>query len=96
MVNPALQALIDAPLRDPNGSGFKRAAARKKGPLDSHPAPIGSGQEGETCKTCKNLERIQMAKIYRKCGLMRSHWTGGPGTDVRASDAACLKWEPLS
>jgi hypothetical protein len=95
MVDPMLQALIDAPLRNPNKSAFGLSAGgKKKGALDSHAAAPGTGPEGETCKTCRNLERVRFAKSYLKCGLMRSHWTGGPGTDVKAGDAACSKWMP--
>jgi hypothetical protein len=57
----------------------------------------GTGPQGETCKTCQHLVRKQMSKVYLKCGLMRAHWTGGSGTDVRASDPACREWAaPIS
>lgn len=67
---------------------FRRLPTPKKG----HAARPGSGPEGETCGTCRNLHRNRMAKTYLKCGLMRAHWTGGAGTDVRARDAACSQW----
>ena len=57
-----------------------------------HAAQPGTGPEGETCKTCKHYVRKRMAKVYRKCGLMQEHWTGGAGTDIRAGDPACEKW----
>ena len=34
------------------------------------------------------------ANLYRKCLLMRAHWTHGPGTDIKASYPACKHWEP--
>lgn len=68
---------------------FKRKTSAPHG----HAGPVGSGPKGETCGTCKHLTRVRHAKTYLKCGLMRKQWTGGPGTDVRAKDAACWKWE---
>jgi len=68
---------------------FKTPAKYKTG----HAAAIGSGPAGETCGSCEHLFRNRMAKTYLKCDLMRSVWTGGAGTDVRAGDAACSKWE---
>lgn len=59
----------------------------------SHPAKPGTGPEGETCKSCKHLYRKLMSKAYLKCGLACHAWTGGAGSDVRAGDAACSKWE---
>lgn len=58
-----------------------------------HAAPMGSGPEGETCGSCANLYRKHMSKTYLKCGLCKAHWTGGGGTDVKARDAACSKWQ---
>lgn len=56
----------------------------------------GTGPEGETCKTCAHLSRKRMAKTYLKCGLVQAKWTGGGGTDVRASSPACSKWESVA
>jgi hypothetical protein len=57
------------------------------------PAPIGSGPAGETCGTCAHLARTKPgAGVYLKCGLMRAHWTGGSGTDIKASWPACSEW----
>jgi hypothetical protein len=50
----------------------------------------GTGPEGETCGSCKHIFRVPR---YRKCGLCRSKWTGGPGTDIKARAPACSKWE---
>lgn len=58
-----------------------------------HAAPPGSGPQGETCGSCRHLARKRMAKTYLKCALMQAIWTGGGGTDVRARDPACAKWE---
>lgn len=68
--------------------------ARKLSKKHGHAALPGSGPEGETCGSCRQLERKQMAKTYLKCSLMRAYWTCGEGTDVRARDAACRRWEP--
>jgi hypothetical protein len=56
-----------------------------------HAAIPGTGPKGETCGTCAHLARHRMAKTYLKCDLIR--WTSGPGTDVRAKDPACSRWE---
>lgn len=67
-----------------------RIAARKK---TGHAWTPGTGPEGETCGTCKHLYRKRMSKTYLKCSLVESKWTGGGGTDVKARDPACKKWE---
>ena len=67
---------------------FKRPAVSSK----CRPAPIGTGPPGETCGSCANLYRREFSKTYLKCDLMRSAWTGGAATDVKARDAACAKW----
>lgn len=84
----------DTPLRDP-----LRKRVKKTGPKggknyvkrQGHVAPPGTGPKGETCGTCKHIRRFRR---YRKCDLARPNWTGGPGTDILARDAACMKWEP--
>lgn len=59
------------------------------------PAPVGSGPVGETCKGCAHYTRVQYHdSIFRKCGLMRDEWTHGPGTDIKASFAACREFRP--
>jgi hypothetical protein len=65
----------------------------KKPKKTGHAWRPGTGPEGETCGSCKNLYRNVMAKTYLKCALMREHWTGGGGTDVKARDPACKFWE---
>lgn len=62
----------------------------KKGGYADHP---GTGPEGETCKSCQHLARVEYANVYLKCALMRAKWTGGGGTDVKARAPACSKWE---
>ena len=67
-----------------------RTRSKKRG----HAAPPGTGPEGETCGSCAHIVRAGSSKrIYMKCGLMRAVWTHGPGTDIRARDLACGKWE---
>jgi len=69
------------------------SAARKLSRKHGHAALPGTGPDGETCKTCRHLEHRQFAGVYLKCWLMRAYWTRGEGTDVRAADAACRRWE---
>jgi hypothetical protein len=71
----------------------RKLASFKAKKTGLHAMPPGTGPEGETCGSCANLYRKQMAKTYLKCGLTRALWTGGGGTDVRARDPACSKWE---
>ena len=73
----------------------ERKKLKRRDPIPhGHAAIPGTGPEGETCRTCRHLERREFAKTYLKCGLMRSYWTGGGGSDVRAKDPACRRWEP--
>ena len=58
------------------------------------PAPVGSGPQGETCKTCRHYTRAKYHDYYHlKCGLMEAHWTHGSGTDIKAKWPACRAWE---
>lgn len=66
--------------------------ARRLSKKHGHAAIPGTGPDGETCGSCAHLFRNQMARTYLKCLLMRAHWTGGYGTDVRSRDAACRQW----
>ena len=59
----------------------------------AYAAPPGSGPVGERCKTCMHYAAREWDKRYLKCGLMRAYWTKGTGTDIKASSAACAKWE---
>lgn len=67
--------------------------ARPRSKKHGHAAVPGTGPAGETCGGCSHLVRKHLAKTYLKCGLMSAHWTGGEGTDVRAGDPACRRWE---
>ena len=71
----------------------KRLRTRFRSKKTGHAAPPGTGPLGETCKSCKHLYRHKMSRTYLKCGLMQAVWTSGYGTDVRAGDPACKKWE---
>lgn len=86
-------------LMDPNAGALsdverKRIMARLKQRKTGHAWQPGSGPDGETCKTCKHYATRRMSKVYRKCALVRDQWTSGSGTDIKASDPACKKWEP--
>ncbi|MDE2105414.1 MAG: hypothetical protein KGL39_49765 [Patescibacteria group bacterium] len=74
----------------------QRERLRRKSPQQrGYAAAPGSGPQGETCRTCAHfVRRDGFAKVYLKCGLMRAHWTGGAGTDVKAGAPACREWKP--
>lgn len=76
----------------PQSQRSKDLAWQRKLAKGGYAARPGSGPEGETCKTCEHIARKEMGKTYLKCGLMQAQWTGGPGTDIRASAPACSKW----
>lgn len=60
-----------------------------------HAADPGSGPDSETCGSCDHYTRrsnISGHKIFRKCWLMKEHWTCGPVSDIRAKDPACRYW----
>lgn len=80
--------LFDDMGRDP----LNTARIRRNG---ATPAEIGTGPEGETCKTCKFATYIEHANRYYKCVLMKNSWTAGPGTDIRLKWAACSFWEKV-
>ena len=54
----------------------------------------GTGPVGETCKTCNNCYRKQMAGVFYKCLLTKAKWTGGQATDILIRSPACKFWEP--
>ena len=62
-------------------------------PKRGHAARPGTGPEGETCGSCRHYTRKRMSKTYRKCALTKATWTGGGGSDIRARDPACAKWD---
>ncbi len=69
------------------------ALRKQKSKQHGHAAVPGTGPDGETCVSCRHLHRNKAVKTYLKCALMRAYWTGGYGTDVRAKDPACRRWE---
>lgn len=80
-----LEAQMDAPLTAPPK---KRKATKRRG----YAWVPGAGPEGETCKTCDHKVAVHYAKTFYKCGLMRTNWTGGYGTDILLSSPACKLW----
>lgn len=70
-------------------------ARRKPTVKNGYAAPPGTGPAGETCKSCEHAVRssANTAGTYRKCLLMESVWTGGPGTDILFRSPACRHWE---
>jgi hypothetical protein len=73
------------------GGPAQRTVSSKGG----YAAAPGTGPDGETCGSCRHLYRKHMSKTYLKCFLMRRHWTGGSGTDIKAKSPACKVWEPV-
>jgi len=70
---------------------------RKPTPRKGYAAPPGTGPAGETCRSCEHYARVEHAKVYLKCALVKARWTGGPGTDILARSPACKYWEkPVS
>ncbi|MBB2960954.1 hypothetical protein [Methylobacterium sp. R2-1] len=55
----------------------------------------GISPTGETCSTSNRLVRMRLAKVYRRCGLMERHWTGGKGIDDLATAPACGNWKVI-
>jgi hypothetical protein len=79
-------------MNDLFGNPIETAMPKKRG---GHAAAPGTGPAGKTCRTCEHYTRahLESGRIVRKCGLMEVHWTRGPGTDIRAKDAACRHYE---
>ena len=83
----ALEAEMDGPMKGPRKHG-------KRGPRQNGYAwRPGTGPTGETCGSCCQLYRKRLSKTYPKCLLMRAHWTGGKGSDVKIKSPACRNWE---
>lgn len=86
-------------LMDPNAGALtdrERKRLRRRATENNkrgHAWKPGTGPAGETCKTCKHYYVRRWAGTFRKCLLMKPHWTNGPRTDIRARDPACKKWE---
>jgi len=81
---------LDRALR-PSERRRLRGGTQAKG----YAAMPGTGPKGETCGSCDHLVRKRLAKVYRKCGLMERHWTGGKGTDVLTTAPACRNWKAI-
>ena len=60
-------------------------------PAVATPAPVGSGPNGETCKTCRFSYAREFSQRYWKCALVKA--TRGEGTDIRIKWAACSQWD---
>jgi hypothetical protein len=60
---------------------------------NGYAAQPGTGPAGKTCRQCRYFTHVHKASVYRKCLRMRAQWTGGPGTDIKASAPACLHFE---
>jgi len=52
---------------------------------------LALADNGETCGTCAHHVVHLRNKVWHKCDL---RFTFGPGTDLRISWPACVKWEP--
>lgn len=96
MVDPKVQALLDAPLRAPStirrpGRGGHSKTATPNGYADIP----GTGPEGKTCGDCAHVARLGggHSRQWHKCELMRGYWTGGRRTDILARSKACRKFE---
>jgi len=73
----------------------KQKKRTRYGKPAGYAAMPGTGPPGETCGSCRFRVYKTMAKRYQKCALMRRHWTGGSGTDIKARSPACREWEVM-
>lgn len=89
-----IRALI-AKAPNPN---YRAPADRKRKPTvkNGYAAQPGTGPEGKTCRDCQHKRSMTNTgnKSWIKCELRRATWTGGEGTDILASAAACSKFQP--
>lgn len=92
MTDVDLFGLAAGPMLTPQQRKRLRTTYNAKNPKGYAAIP-GTGPKGETCKSCRHLYRRRMSKTYLKCELMRRIWTGGAGTDIKASSPACQRWE---
>lgn len=79
------------PLPYRHNDGINRRGQRSPQPKGYARRP-GSGPEGERCNTCEHYV-VSSNGRYRKCALLRAHWTHSYGTDIRAKSPACELWE---
>jgi len=77
-----------APAKGPGPQGGKHYVQPR-----GYAAIPGTGPDGETCSSCAHMVRRRLGNVYRKCGLMRAHWTSGGKTDIKATSPACSRWE---
>lgn len=81
--------------RPPKPSADRRRTDKRRRMLDAGLHPTGQGQiyhDGTKCKDCVHcVLRGGGARNYWKCD--RIPHTGGPGTDIRKSWPACVRFE---
>lgn len=89
LFDPGPEQPIDRPSRDARRTIRQREQIR----LGRHPvARIPLADNGETCGTCTHAYRTQHGRrSYWKCDLVEE--TNGPGTDLRISWPACIRWQ---
>lgn len=75
--------------------GVSRQGQRNPKKKKGYAARPGSGPEGERCNTCKHYW-VSSNGRFRKCELIRRHWTNSYGTDILAKSPACKFWERQS
>lgn len=74
----------------PAGAPDPEMPKKRREPIPKGYAGIpGTGPAGKTCKDCAHYYLRKLAKTYRKCYLTRANWTGGRGSDIKASSPAC-------
>lgn len=89
-IDPKLQMALDLPLKDKPSIRMVSGKRKRKGGYAALP---GTGPQGEKCKTCRHIRRVQGgAKTFPKCALIC--WTKGPGTDIKVGAPACSRWAP--
>lgn len=76
-------------IKMPKVSRTGRKTTRPKG----YALAPGTGPAGKTCGDCAHKERHQAGKVWYKCALFASK-TGGRGTDILVSSAACRLFQP--
>lgn len=73
----------------PKGSKPKRNETPR-----GYAAPPGTGPKDHFCRDCRNAVARHYSKVYWKCALMVTKWTGGFKTDIRLKSPACRHWTP--
>jgi hypothetical protein len=62
----------------------------------AHPYRPGSGPEGESCGSCAKLVIKRFSEDFFQCHVQRRYWLSEERTDIKATDRACLAWEPAT